>query len=115
MSYLRRPLVSEDDRYYVKTEGFVLDAVLVYEIFCGIPDPAAFFKAYGLLSLSGFLVSAGFDLHENYRRFRTGGHENKIDLAVFTAEIACDEFVAMLFQEPFASVLTPSAEFVTVG
>jgi hypothetical protein len=115
MADLRRTLIAENNRDNIKTHRFVFDLVLPDEMFCGIADPPSFFKPYGLLCFAESFVSPGLYLDKNQSWRRAGGHENKIDLSVFTAEIARNEPVTLFFQEFLAATLSPPTEFPTVG
>ena len=115
MSDLRGALIAYNNRDNIKTQGFVLYLVLLYEMLCGISDPPSLFKPYCMLGFAGSFVSAGLDLYKNQACRRTFGHENQVDLPIFTAEIARNESVTLFFQEFLAVTLSPPTEFSTVG
>jgi hypothetical protein len=116
MADLRGAFIADDDRYNIKTHRFVFDLVLLDEMLCGIADPPAFMVTDGLLCFADSLVSSGLDLDKNQTGRRTGSiHENKIDLPIFAAEIACNESIALFFKEFFAATLSPPTKFPMVS
>ena len=97
MADLRRTLIAENNRDNIKTQRFVFDLVLLDEMFCSIADPPSFMPSNGLLGFANPLISPGLYLDKNQSWRSTGGHKNKIDLPVFTAEIARNESVTLFF------------------
>ena len=116
MADLRRGLIAENNCYNVKTQGFVFYLLLPAEMLCRVADPPSFMIPDGMLCFAGSLISPGLYLYKNKTR---GGtcviDENKVDLAILTAEIARNEPVTLFFQEFLAATLSPPTEFAAVG
>jgi len=113
---LRGTLIAENNRDNIKTQRFVFDLVLLDEMFRGKADPPSFMPSDSLLCFAESLISPGLYLDKNQTGRGIGsGHENKIDLPVFTAEIARNESVTLFFKEFLAATLSPPTEFPTVG